>query len=102
MAARRATVRTVRKSNSPGLRSVSGVVTTIIGLVIIFFVGAICFNKIFAELELFTLSPEWENLLYAVYDWFGLGLNILFFIFILCIITPVLWIFLGRRRGDQL
>lgn len=101
MAGRMIRRRDIRRRD-PELRSVSGVLVTIIGLTIIFFVGSIVFSKIFAELELFTLSPEWSNLLYVVYDFFGLGLNILFFIFIICIITPLLWVFLGRRRGDQL
>ena len=92
----------VRRGNGSELRSVSGIISAVIGLAIIYFVGSIAFYKLYGTIDAAALPAEWATLLNAVYDFFGLGMNILFFMFIICIICPLLWIFLGRKRGDQI
>ena len=92
--------RSNNSNSGSNFRTVSGVVTTFISLVILYYVGGILFYKVYESLDATTLSNDWLIIYNALYDFFGLGLSIYLFILIFCIVAPLLWIYLGRKGGD--
>lgn len=85
-------------------RSVTGVISTVIGLTIIIYMGSIVFYRVYGVLDTSNLNDQWMTLLVAVYDFYGLGISVMMFLFILCILAPLLWVFLGHTKngGDML
>ena len=82
-------------------RSVSGVIATVIGLTVVIYVGGIVFYSVYGTLDSTALSDVWLTYYTAIYDFFGIGLSTMLFIFILCIIAPILWIFLGNSDDGE-
>ena len=87
------------------LRSVSGVIGSVVGLVILYFLGGIMFYRVTDAIDESALSPQWAIIFNALRDFFDLSLSIYIFLLIICIIVPLLWIFMGDRedtRGNRL
>ena len=87
---------------SNNFKSASGVIVTFISLIILYYVGAIMFYRIYDTVDASSLQGQWLVIYEGLYQFFSLGLSIYTFILIMCIMVPLLWIFIGRRGGNRI
>ena len=87
---------------SNNFKSASGVIVTFISLIILYYVGAIMFYRIYDTVDSPSLQGQWLAIYEGLYQFFSLGLSIYTFILIMCIMVPLLWIFIGRRGGNRI
>ncbi|MBR6448168.1 MAG: hypothetical protein IKS74_06850 [Methanomicrobium sp.] len=83
------------------LRSVSSVILTVIALMITLYVGSIVFYSVYGALDPSNLSGAWLTYYNAIYQLFGMGIQTIMFLFVLCIFAPLLWIYLGNAEEED-
>ena len=83
------------------LRSMSGVITTVVALVILYFLAGILFYRVMDAIDVDSLSSQWLLLYNVLNSAFDLGLSIFIFMLVFCIITPLLWIFMNQNDGNN-
>ena len=89
-------------ARSNDFKSISGVIATFISLIILYYVGGIMFYRIYDTVDSGSLSGQWLSIYNGLYQFFSLGISVYTFILILCVMVPLLWVFIGRRGGNRI
>ena len=83
------------------LRSVQSVITGFCSLILIFFAGSAVFYKLMSTIDRAALPVAWQTLYDALDTLYGVGLGMILFVAIICILVPLAWIFMGKKGGDD-
>lgn len=83
------------------LRTIPGVISTFSSLIILYFVGSAVFYKMIGSIDSTTLPATWVPLYDALNIFFEMGIGIYILISALLFITPLIWIFMGKKNGED-